>query len=122
MANTTSSQTAGLVPLDVLQAYRAKVPFKLQVIDLFLVYVLVTGIVQFLYVLAVGSFPFNSFLAGFLSTVGVFVLTVSLRMQLSSKNRQDRACRWQHVSTERAVADWLFCNAILHIAVLNFLG
>lgn len=38
---------------------------------------------QFVYCMLVGSFPFNSFLAGFSSTVGAFVLTgkLSPRMQ-----------------------------------------
>jgi oligosaccharyltransferase complex subunit epsilon len=34
-----------------------------------------TGIVQFVYCALVGTFPFNAFLSGFISTVGSFVLT-----------------------------------------------
>lgn len=117
---TPTPSTSGFVPLDVLRAYRANVPHNLQIIDVFLVYVLITGIVQFVYALCVGSFPFNSFLAGFLSCVGVFVLTVSLRMQLSPLS--DKNARWQNLSPQRTIIDWLFCNAILHMAVLNFLG
>lgn len=113
---------SGLVMFDVWRAYRLNVPRELQVIDAFLCYVLTTGIAQFVYGMSVGSFPFNSFLAGFLSCVGVFVLTVSLRMQLSENNRKDPANRWMQLSRKRAVADWLFCNLILHMAVLNFLG
>lgn len=114
--------TTGFVPKDVWNAYSQNVPAYLKVVDAFLAYVLSVGIIQFVYALAVGSFPFNSFLAGFLSTVGVFVLTVSLRMQLNEKNRQDENNRWGGITTKRAVADWLFCNLILHMAVLNFLG
>src|SRR5262245_45356855 len=33
-----------------------------------------TGIVQFAYVCLVGTFPFNSFLSGFIATVGFFIL------------------------------------------------
>ena len=33
--------------------------------------------------LAVGSFPFNSFLAGLFCSGGFFVLTAALRMQLT---------------------------------------
>lgn len=44
-------------------------------IDAYLVYIFFTGVIQFVYCVVVGRFPFNSFLAGFLSCVGSFVLT-----------------------------------------------
>lgn len=44
-------------------------------IDAFLVYVAATGVVQVIYCGLVGTFPFNSFLAGFMSCIGMFVLT-----------------------------------------------
>ena len=43
-----------------------------------------TALIQLAYCALVGTFPFNSFLAGFLPTVGMFVLTVCLRMQVVS--------------------------------------
>eukprot|EP01027_Heterolobosea_sp_BB2_P001320 GEZU01002021.1.p1 GENE.GEZU01002021.1~~GEZU01002021.1.p1 ORF type:complete len:137 (-),score=9.38 GEZU01002021.1:93-464(-) len=52
-----------------------KTPRRLKVIDVFLVYILLTGIIQFVYCALVGTFPFNSFLAGFISCIGLFVLT-----------------------------------------------
>jgi oligosaccharyltransferase complex subunit epsilon len=55
--------------------YQKKTPLKLKLIDLSLVYVFITGVIQFIYCGLFGSFPFNSFLSGFLSTVGCFVLT-----------------------------------------------
>ena len=48
---------------------------KLKLVDCFLGYIMATGIIQFIYQLIVGSFPFNSFLAGFISTVATFILT-----------------------------------------------
>lgn len=120
--STRETSTSGNVLKDVLQAYKSSTSPSLRTIDIFLAYVLVTGIVQFIYCLIVGTFPFNAFLAGFLSTVGVFVLTVSLRMQLDPANRSDPSNRWTRLSPRRALADWLFCNLILHLAVLNFLG
>ena len=54
--------------------YRTTTPKKLKLIDAYLVYVMLTGIIQFAYCLLVGTFPFNSFLSGFISTVGCFVL------------------------------------------------
>ena len=56
------------------EEYQTTTPKKLKLIDAYLVYVLLTGIVQFVYCLLVGTFPFNSFLSGFISTVGSFIL------------------------------------------------
>jgi len=49
-------------------------PKRLKIIDAYLLYVLLTGVVQFLYCCMVGTFPFNSFLSGFISCVGCFIL------------------------------------------------
>ena len=54
--------------------YMQSTPKKLKIIDAYLVYVLLTGVFQFAYCCLVGTFPFNSFLSGFISTVGSFVL------------------------------------------------
>lgn len=56
------------------EEYAKKTSSKLKLIDAYLLYILLTGIVQFLYCCLVGSFPFNSFLSGFISCVGSFVL------------------------------------------------
>jgi oligosaccharyltransferase complex subunit epsilon len=119
---TSSSFLSGGVVRDVAKAYQLHVPARLQVVDALLAYVLWVGIIQFAYAVVVGSFPFNAFLAGFLSSVGVFVLTVSLRMQINPVNVKDPINGWQNVTPQRAYADWLFCNLVLHIAVLNFIG
>lgn len=47
---------------------------KLKIIDAYLLYILLTGIVQFAYCCLVGTFPFNSFLSAFISSVSCFVL------------------------------------------------
>ncbi|KAK6057213.1 DAD family protein [Cooperia oncophora] len=54
--------------------YQKSTPSRLKIIDAYMVYILLTGIAQFLYCLMVGTFPFNSFLSGFISTVTSFVL------------------------------------------------
>ncbi len=98
---------------------------------------------QFAYLLLVGSFPFNSFLAGFFSCVGFFVLTgevvhqhfvprfrfvmglspddgfcaVCLRMQIDPANAD-----FKDMSPERAFADYVLCNALLHLVIWNFMG
>jgi oligosaccharyltransferase complex subunit epsilon len=54
--------------------YMKTTPKRLKIVDAYLFYILLTGIVQFVYCCLVGSFPFNSFLSGFISTVSSFVL------------------------------------------------
>nr|CCA17765.1 dolichyldiphosphooligosaccharideprotein glycosyltransferase subunit putative [Albugo laibachii Nc14] len=111
-----SNSTVCAIWNDFKHQYRKETPKKLQLLDGFLAYVLATGILQFVYCILVGSFPFNSFLSGFICTVGVFVLTVSLRMQVDASNKfTDR-------SEQRAFADYLFCNLILFLVVFNFMG
>ena len=71
---TKSGADVGSIVRDFCATYDKSTPKKLKLIDGFLAYVLATGVLQFLYCLLVGTFPFNSFLAGFVCTVGVFVL------------------------------------------------
>jgi len=54
--------------------YVQSTPKKMKMIDAYLLYILLSGIVQFVYCCLVGTFPFNSFLSGFISCVGSFVL------------------------------------------------
>ena len=54
--------------------YMGNTPQKLKIIDAYLGYIMLTGIVQFAYCALVGTFPFNSFLSGFISCVGSFIM------------------------------------------------
>lgn len=54
--------------------YKNNTSKKLKIIDAYLTYIILTGIIQFVYCCLVGTFPFNSFLSGFISTVSCFVL------------------------------------------------
>lgn len=60
--------------MDKLSQSYAAVPTKLKLIDAYLLYILLTGAIQFVYPVLFGTFPFNAFLAGFISTVASFVL------------------------------------------------
>lgn len=66
--------------------YQVRTPKRLKLIDAYLLYILLTGIIQFVYCVLVGTFPFNSFLSGFISTVASFVLA-SKCFKDSSVNR-----------------------------------
>lgn len=72
-------------------------------INVYLLVVLLTGVFQFTYVLLVGTFPFNAFLAGFLSCVTSFVLGVCLKKTGEFKG-------------------FLFAHLVLHLAVLMLIG
>jgi len=98
--------------------YCQTTPKKLKIIDAYLLYILLTGAFQFLYCCLVGTFPFNSFLSGFISCVGSFVLAVCLRVQVNPQNKHE----FLGISPERAFADFIFAHVILHLVVINFIG
>ena len=62
------------VVLKFYDDYSKTTPTKLKLIDSYLFYIFLTGVTQFVYCCLVGTFPFNSFLSGFISCVGSFVL------------------------------------------------
>lgn len=57
-----------------IDEYNQNTPKKLKICDAYLFYIVLTGVIQFLYCCLVGTFPFNSFLSGFISTVSCFIL------------------------------------------------
>jgi len=111
------------------KSYKDSTPKKLKIIDVYLAYIVLTGIVQFAYCLTVGTFPFNSFLSGFISTIGSFILGVGLRMQVNPANLKstilaDRtsASPTSTISPERAFADFIFANVVFHVVIVAFVG
>lgn len=110
--------TVGTVIKKFLAEYNIQTPEKLKIVDAYLVYILLTGIIQFAYCCLVGTFPFNSFLSGFISSVGCFILAVCLRIQVNPENKG----LFSGISQERAFADFIFAHLLLHLVVMNFLG
>ncbi|NWH71287.1 DAD1 glycosyltransferase, partial [Piaya cayana] len=112
--------SVGSVVRRFLAEYGSGTPSRLKVLDAYLLYVLLTGALQFGYCLGVGTFPFNSFLSGFISAVGSFILggqdMVWCLIGMLGKGE------FQGISPERAFADFLFANTILHLVVINFVG
>ena len=111
-------ETTTAICSTVWNTYCMETPKRLKIIDAYLLYVLLTGAMQFLYALVVGSFPFNAILSGFISCVGSFVLGVSLRLQVNSENKGI----FCGITNERAFADFIFAHIILHLVVINFIG
>lgn len=89
---------------------------RVKLMDLLIVNLAALTLIQIAYVVVSGSsFPFNSFLSGLFSSMGSLVLTVALRIQCTNQELFQ-------IKPERAFADYLVAQAVLHIAVFNFLG
>ncbi|CAN0263797.1 unnamed protein product [Pylaiella littoralis] len=119
-AERSSMSAIGDVAKLLKSNYRETTPKRLRMLDMFLVFVFATGVLQFMYCMLVGSFPFNSFLAGFSSTVGAFVLTVSFRMQVMEASESGGVVGGR--SLERCFAEYVVCNMVLFLVVMNFMG
>eukprot|EP00252_Welwitschia_mirabilis_P004115 TRINITY_DN1430_c0_g1_i1.p1 TRINITY_DN1430_c0_g1~~TRINITY_DN1430_c0_g1_i1.p1 ORF type:complete len:118 (+),score=14.55 TRINITY_DN1430_c0_g1_i1:80-433(+) len=117
MANPSSSAKNANALFQTLRSAYSATPVKLKIIDLYVIYAIVTAVIQVLYMAIVGSFPFNSFLSGVLSCVGTAVLAVCLRMQVNKENKE-----FKDLPPERAFADFVLCNLVLHLVIMNFLG
>lgn len=71
--------------------------------NIYLLCIMITGVVQFIYMGLVGTFPFNAFLAGFLACIASFVLGVSLKKTNGFKG-------------------FLLAHLVLHLSVVTFMG
>ncbi|KAH7888074.1 DAD/Ost2 [Phlebopus sp. FC_14] len=114
--SSASSETSAVSTL--WKSYVQQTPDRLKLIDAFLAFIVLSGVLQFVYCILVTNFPFNAFLAGFGSSIGQFVLTASLRAQVNPENRTE----FKDVSPERAFADFALGSIVLHFFVFNFLG
>ena len=68
-ATAPTSKTSGsaLTPAfqSLWKSYNVETSPRLKLIDAFLVFIMLTGIAQFVYCILVTNFPFNAFLAGY---------------------------------------------------------
>ncbi|CAI5758992.1 unnamed protein product [Candida verbasci] len=101
---------------------------RTKLIDLFLLFLVLLGVLQFIYVLLIGNFPFNAFLGGFISCVGQFVLLVSLRLQINDETKEGQvegeedSKIFKFISPERSFGDFIFASLILHFIVIHFIN
>lgn len=65
MAQKSSSPATNNAVQTLWKAYNDQTPDRLKFIDAFLLFIMLSGIVQFLYCVLVTNFPFNAFLAGY---------------------------------------------------------
>ncbi|CAL3963958.1 unnamed protein product [Diplocarpon coronariae] len=115
---SSSNQSPQQIALGIWQNYLDKTPQRTKLIDVFMGFLVVVGVLQFVYCVIVGNYPFNAFLSGFSATVGQFVLTASLRIQTNVENKAE----FTKVSPERAFADYVFGSLILHFFCVNFIN
>ncbi|KAH8602561.1 DAD family-domain-containing protein [Bisporella sp. PMI_857] len=117
-SKSTSNKSAQDVALGIWQNYLDTTPQRTKLIDVFMSFLVLVGVLQFVYCLLVGNFPFNAFLSGFGATVGQFVLTAALRIQTNTQNKEE----FKSVSPERAFADYVLSSLILHFFCVNFIN
>ncbi|KAL8994396.1 MAG: hypothetical protein Q9169_005631 [Polycauliona sp. 2 TL-2023] len=121
-SSSSSSQSNSNNPQAILQQlwsnYQQRTPQRVKLIDVFMGFLVVVGVLQFVYCVLVGNYPFNAFLSGFSATVGQFVLTASLRIQTNPENKDE----FKTVSHERAFADFVLGSLILHFFCVNFIN
>lgn len=77
-ATATNNKQVTSVVSNLFNEYQSSTPTKIKLVDAYLFGIMLTGIIQFVYCCLVGTFPFNAFLAGFISTVASFVIAGKL--------------------------------------------
>ncbi|KAK5133291.1 hypothetical protein LTR08_008025 [Meristemomyces frigidus] len=117
-ASVRNAQDAQQIVVGVWNNYVDKTPQRVKLLDAFMMFLLVVGVLQFVYCVIAGNYPFNAFLSGFSATVGQFVLTASLRVQTNPENKAE----FENTSHERAFADYVFGSMILHFFCVNFIN
>ncbi|TGO18114.1 hypothetical protein BTUL_0012g00580 [Botrytis tulipae] len=116
--SSSQNQSPQQVAIGIWKNYLNKTPQRTKLIDVFMSFLVVVGVLQFVYCILAGNYPFNAFLSGFSATVGQFVLTASLRIQTNEENKAE----FNSVSPERAFADYVFGSLILHFFCVNFIN
>ncbi|UZJ51311.1 hypothetical protein CBS101457_000631 [Exobasidium rhododendri] len=116
--STSRSDSTSNAIKTLVNSYQDNTPARLKLVDAFCTFLMISGVLQFVYCFAITNFPFNSFIAGFAATVGQFVLAASLRIQCNKSNSEE----FPSISPERAFGDFIFGSVVLHFFVVNFLG
>ncbi|KDD72972.1 hypothetical protein H632_c2675p0 [Helicosporidium sp. ATCC 50920] len=91
-----------------------KTHIKLKVLDALAATAVLTAAIQFLYARLMGTFPFNSFLAGLFCCLSTFTLTVCLRSQVDPTKKDG--------SVEKAFGEHALAMCVMFLAVWNYMG
>ncbi|OMJ16361.1 Dolichyl-diphosphooligosaccharide-protein glycosyltransferase subunit 2 [Smittium culicis] len=134
MTSTKSPSAENQNPIkETIAKYKQETSQDLMVLDAFMLLCVVVGVMQFVYAVIVGNYPYNSFLAGFGSSVASFVLTAGLRTKLSelksfnnvkeSKDSSSISSPTKPLFTaSSAFSEYIVCNIVLHFIIFNFIG
>ncbi|RKF81737.1 Dolichyl-diphosphooligosaccharide--protein glycosyltransferase subunit dad-1 [Golovinomyces cichoracearum] len=116
--NNNEHQTPYKIALGIWRNYIESASLRTNIVDVFMAFLFIVGVFQFIYCIMAGNYPFNAFLSGFSATVGQFVLTAILRIQTNEKNKH----KFMQISPERAFADYVFGSLLLHFFCINFIN
>ncbi|KAJ9447752.1 Dolichyl-diphosphooligosaccharide--protein glycosyltransferase subunit DAD1 [Diplonema papillatum] len=100
------------------KSYNDSTSHKLKVCDAFIVFFALNCFILFLYRGLVGSFPFNAYLGGLFSNMGMLIFTVCLRMQAAPANEP----QFQGVTHESSFCDYSLCAVLLLFTSVHFMG
>ncbi|VVT56578.1 uncharacterized protein SAPINGB_P005160 [Magnusiomyces paraingens] len=117
-STTNADLEASNALVKLINKYFETASTRLRLIDCFMAFLVLVGVLQFVIVLIIGTYPFNAFLGGFASTIGQFVLLAGLRIQTSKAN----ASQFPSVTPERAIADFIVGSLLLHFMVYHFIN
>ena len=99
--------------------YKAHTSRKTRMIDGYLMFVLLAGMLTFGYAVVTRADPYASFLAAFISCLGSFVFAFTLRLQSLERDSESQR---EAMSLERSIAQFLCCHLFLFICVANFIA
>ena len=115
---TVRLSTATVPALSICDAiqnsYHTTTPKKAKVIDVYLLFTVLSGILVFVYGVLTSAVPYHSFLAGFMSTIGSFALGFNLRCQIVDPSL--------NISAEKSLAQFLICHVFLFTGIANFIA
>ena len=98
-----------------LSKYLASTPYRVKVVDIFIVLQIYLAIAISGFVFVAGSFPFNSYLSALFASMGSATLGMALRMQLTN-------LEIFKLSERQVFGEYLLCCLFLHLACFNFVG
>ncbi|OII75395.1 dolichyl-diphospho-oligosaccharide-protein epsilon unit [Cryptosporidium ubiquitum] len=118
-ASSPKTPTANNV-LDVFQemkqAYLLKVPENIQVLDSFILFMVIISIIQVVYCLLIQTtYPLDSLIGGVFCTIGTALLVLALRIQLTCPSY------FGNISPKTAFTDFVICCIVFFIGCASVL-
>nr|CAB3484314.1 unnamed protein product [Digitaria exilis] len=105
-----ATSDAKLLIQSLTKAYAAT-PTNLKIIDLYVICAVATALMQLSVVILLNCLKVYDF------NLMLFFLSFCLRIQVNKDNKE-----FKDLPPERAFADFILCNLVLHLVIMNFLG